>query len=139
MKQLEVVAAIIIYNEQILGMQRNKGDYDYISYKFEFPGGKIEKGETKTEALMRELQEEMNISINIMDKDFFFRCYHKYPDFEVTIDSFLCYVDSPEFVQKEHIAHKWLHLKELDDLDWAGADIPIVERLLEMKKDGLSR
>ena len=63
MKQLEVVAAILTYKGKILCMQRGKGNYPYVSFKYEFPGGKIEPGESRHEALERELREEMNIHI----------------------------------------------------------------------------
>lgn len=134
MKHLDVVAAIIIYDNQILCMQRDKAKYEYISYKYEFPGGKIEMGETKPEALMRELKEEMNISVKISDEDFFFTVNHTYPDFELTMHSFICCVEFQEFVRKEHVNHKWAYLDELNSLDWAAADIPIVEKLLELRK-----
>ena len=139
MKHLEVVAAIIIYEKQILCMQRNKSNQEYISYKFEFPGGKVENGETKPEALMREIKEEMNISVYISDKDFFFTVHHVYPDFEITMHSYTCTVNTKEFVRKEHIDHKWMYLDEIMSLDWAAADIPIIEKLMELKKDELSR
>lgn len=133
MKHLDVVAAIIIYNQQILCMQRDKTKQDYISYKYEFPGGKIESGETRPEALMRELIEEMNISLEIAEEDFFMTVNHTYPDFELTMYSYICYVDSQEFVRKEHVDHKWLYSEALHSLDWAEADIPIVEKLMELK------
>ena len=139
MKQIEVVAAIIIYNEQILCMQRDKAKYDYISYKFEFPGGKIEDGETKTEALMRELREEMNMCVKVSDEDLFLTVHHTYPDFKITMHSYICHIESQEFIRKEHIEHKWVCVQGLKQLDWAGADIPIVQKLLELKKDELSR
>lgn len=133
MKHIDVVAAIIIYNEQILCMQRNKAKQDYISYKYEFPGGKIENGETKPEALMRELKEEMNISIEISDEDFFCAVDHTYPDFALTLHSYICCVESPEFDRREHVDHKWVYPEALNSLDWAEADIPIVEKLMELK------
>ena len=76
MKNIEVTAAIIINNNEILCMQRDKAKYDYISYKFEFPGGKIENGESKETALMRELAEEMDININITADDYYFTVQH---------------------------------------------------------------
>jgi 8-oxo-dGTP diphosphatase len=133
MKHLNVVAAIVIYNKQILCMQRGKSNQDYISYKYEFPGGKIENGETRPEALMRELKEEMNISLKIADEDFFMTVNHTYPDFELTMHSYICYAASQEFVRREHIDHKWLYLQALNTLDWAAADLPIVEKLMELK------
>ena len=130
MKHLEVVAGIIIYDDKILCMQRNVGKYDYISYKYEFPGGKIEEGETKAEALMRELREEMELDVSISDKDFFMTVTHEYPDFLITMHSFICKTDTMEFVRKEHINHQWLKVNELENLDWAAADKPIVEKIL---------
>ena len=131
MKNIEVTAAIIINNNEILCMQRDKAKYDYISYKFEFPGGKIENGESKETALMRELAEEMDININITADDFYFTVHHQYPDFSITMHSFICRVENRAFVRKEHISHKWLNPKELMILDWAAADIPIVNKLME--------
>jgi 8-oxo-dGTP diphosphatase len=130
MKHLEVVAGIIIYDDKILCMQRNVGKYDYISYKYEFPGGKIEEGESKAEALMRELREEMELEVSISDKDFFMTVTHEYPDFLITMHSFICKTDTMEFVRKEHINHQWLKVNELGNLDWAAADKPIVEKIL---------
>lgn len=131
MKKLEVVAAIIIYKDRILCMQRNAGKFPYVSYKYEFPGGKIEAGETKPEALMRELREEMALEVTINEDDFFMTVEHAYPDFEITMHSFICHVDTQQFVRREHIDHKWLRKEELMSLDWAPADIPIAEKLKE--------
>lgn len=131
MKHLEVVAGIILYKDKILCMQRNVGKYDYISYKYEFPGGKMEEGESKTEALMRELREEMELEVKISDKDFFATVTHEYPDFLITMHSFICETDTMKFVRKEHINHQWLNVEELQSLDWAEADKPIVEKILK--------
>jgi len=131
MKNLNVVAAIIIHNGQILCMQRGQAKQDYISYKYEFPGGKIELGETRIEALMRELKEEMNIEVKIAEEDYFMTINHSYPDFELTMHSYICHVDTKEFVRKEHIDHQWMTPQELKTLEWALADYPIVERLRE--------
>jgi 8-oxo-dGTP diphosphatase len=130
MKNIEVVAAIIIYEDRILCMQRNANKYDYLSYKYEFPGGKVEPGETNSQALMRELREEMGIEINILENTFFMTVDHQYPDFEVTMHSYICRVSSPEFIRKEHINHTWLKRQDLDKLDWAPADQPIVKKLM---------
>lgn len=131
MKKHEVVAGIIIYNDLILCMQRNKGKYDYVSYKYEFPGGKIEPGEIRSQALQRELSEEMALEVNIREEDFFMTVEHTYPDFQITMHSFICHVGSQEFERKEHVDHKWLKREELMQLDWAAADIPIVKKLQE--------
>lgn len=131
MKHYEVVAAIIINNNEILCMQRNKSKFNYTSYKYEFPGGKIEKGESHIEALKREIQEEMLLDINVTENDFFLTVEHKYPDFSIKMHSYICHVINREFVRKEHINHIWLNPKNLSELDWAAADIPIVKKLME--------
>ena len=128
MKKVEVVAAIIVYNELILCVQRNESKLKYISKKFEFPGGKIEEGETKREALKRELVEELDIEPKI--KDLYLSVTHQYPDFELTMHSFLCDADSMNISLNEHISKQWLKKEELSKLDWAAADLPIVKKLM---------
>ena len=128
MKQIEVVAGIIFYEDEILCVQRAKNKLQYISEKFEFPGGKIEHGETQKEALQRELSEELNISADI--KSFYFTVVHQYPDFELTMHSYICEIDTKNITLNEHISLQWLNLNELQNLDWAAADIPIVNKLV---------
>ncbi len=128
MKKIEVVAAIIYFEDKILCVQRPKNKLSYISEKFEFPGGKIEENETKKEALEREIFEELKIPINI--KSFFITVVHNYPDFELTMHSFICEVKTKDLILTEHISLEWLNLDELKKLDWAGADIPIVDKLI---------
>ena len=114
MKKVEVVAAIIKFENEILCAQRAESPLEYISKKFEFPGGKIEKGESKKEALKRELLEELNISPRI--NDLYLTVRHQYPDFELTMHSFICEVETKELTLHEHIAQEWLTLKELKKL-----------------------
>ena len=128
MQKIEVVAGVIFFQNEILCVQRPKNKLAYISEKFEFPGGKIEHGETKKEALERELLEELSISTDI--KALFLTVVHEYLDFELTMHSFICEVETKELTLHEHIAQEWIMLKELKKLDWAAADIPIVDKLL---------
>ncbi len=128
MKRIEVVAGVIFWEDQVLCVQRPKNKLHYISEKFEFPGGKIEEGETKEEALHRELFEELNLATKI--KSFFLTVVHEYPDFELTMHTFKCEVDSKELTLHEHVDQKWLKINELTALDWAAADIPIVDKLV---------
>jgi 8-oxo-dGTP diphosphatase len=128
MKKVEVAAAIIYFEDKILCVQRPKNKLTYISEKFEFPGGKIEEGETQIEALKRELREELNITTEI--RSLFLTVVHEYPDFELTMHSYVCKVETKELTLNEHIAKEWLSLSELKKLDWAAADIPIVHKLI---------
>jgi len=129
MKKIEVVAAIIRNEKKILCVQRAESKLPYISKKFEFPGGKIEANETKREALKRELKEELNIDVSI--NEFFLTVEYQYPDFEIVMHSFLVDVESRELILNEHISHQWLSPNELGPLDWAAADLPIVEKLMK--------
>lgn len=127
MKKIEVVAAIILYNEKILCVQRGDNKYNYIAFKYEFPGGKVEEGETNEEALKREILEELNLQITIDSK--FLIVNHDYPDFTLVMHSYLCSSKTKEIQLSEHIDYKWLDTNELKPLDWAAADIPIVDKL----------
>jgi len=127
MKKIEVVAGIIFSGDQILCVQRPPNKFKYISEKYEFPGGKIEDGESKEDALERELLEELNICVT--NKLFFLKVVHQYPDFELIMHSYTCEVVSKEITLNEHIDKKWLSINELTQLDWAAADIPIVIKL----------
>ena len=128
MKKVEVVAGVVFHEDTILCVQRPYNKLPYISEKYEFPGGKIEVSETKEEALHRELLEELDISMHI--KSFFLTVIHEYPDFELTMHSFICEVDDQRLKLHEHIDYKWLRIDELSALDWAAADIPIVNKLI---------
>jgi 8-oxo-dGTP diphosphatase len=130
MKHIEVVGAIIVRaDEKILCLQRATHKYQYLSYKFEFPGGKIETDESKEDALKRELREELKLDIDI-ESDFL-TVEHTYPDFQITLHTFICRALQKDFTLTEHIACQWLSPAELETLDWAEADLPIVAELKE--------
>ena len=129
MKHFEVVAAVIEYKDKILCMQRGEAKFEYVSYKYEFPGGKVEAGEENHVALSRELREEMDLDVVIGEEDCLLTVEHTYPDFAITMHTYLCKVATPDFAMKEHADFKWLPVSELDSLDWAEADKPIVEFL----------
>ena len=127
-KHYTVSAAIIVENKKILCVQRNKGKYDYISYKYEFPGGKLEVGENEEDALKREISEELNLEIDVAEN--LLVVTHEYLDFDLTMHSYLCKANTEKLVLKEHIDAKWLYKNELIELDWAAADLPIVSKLI---------
>ena len=129
MKHIEVVAGVIEHDGKILCMERDRCKFDYVSFKWEFPGGKIEEGETKEDALKRELREEMEMDIEIVSH--FLDVYHEYPDFSMNMYSFKCIAKSKEFKLNVHHDFKWLKKSELKTLDWADADKPIVDKILE--------
>ena len=127
MKLVEVVAAIIVNDNKILCVQRGESKLPYISKKYEFPGGKIETGETNEAALIREISEELSLEIHSLKH--FQTVEHAYPDFKITMHSYMCKVDNPILKLSEHIDFKWRKPNEMYDLDWAAADLPIVNKL----------
>ena len=128
-KRIEVVAGIIEYEGKILCMQRDQGKFDYVSFKWEFPGGKIEVGETNEQAFNRELQEEMELAVDIIEH--FSDVEYEYPDFIVKMYCYKCNAHTSKFKLNVHKDYKWLDKKDLLSIDWAPADLPIVKKLLE--------
>lgn len=124
MKTIEVVAAIITHNDQIFATQRGYGEF---KDGWEFPGGKMEPGETPQQALMREIREELDTEIEV--GSLVETVEYDYPNFHLTMHCFLCTIRSGELVLKEHEAAKWLTREELDSLDWLPADVKVVEKL----------
>lgn len=128
MNHYDVVAAVICYRGKILCLQRGQTRFPYTSYKWEFPGGKIEIGETPKEALHREIWEEMSMDVRVGDS--VCKVEQDYPDFSITMETFLCDVKTPIFDMKEHHAFCWLLPEELSRLDWAAADWAVLRTLL---------
>ena len=128
MKKVFVVAGVIINEKKILCAQRSKNNLNYISKKFEFPGGKIEKFETNEQCLKREILEELSLEIEI--NDFYMLVNHIYPDFKLNMKVYLCSSKNSNVILKEHISCKWLSLEKISNLDWAEADLPVVRKLL---------
>lgn len=125
MKQIEVVAAIIHDNQgRIFVTQRGYGDWkDY----WEFPGGKMEPGETPEDALKREIWEELETRIEI-------ECFVKtiewdYPTFHLTMHCYWCHVESGSHKLKEHEAARWLSKDELRSVEWLPADWQVVNNI----------
>ncbi|WIG83258.1 (deoxy)nucleoside triphosphate pyrophosphohydrolase [Photobacterium damselae] len=126
-KQIEVVAAVLMNGDQFLAVQRGESKLSYVSKKWEFPGGKVEAGETLVAAITRELEEELRITI--ADPQFLLTVEHSYPDFDITMHCFVVNVPTRELELTEHLDSRWLNKEQLWDLDWAAADVPAVEML----------
>lgn len=127
MNHIEVVAAIIQKEDKIFATQRGYGEWkDW----WEFPGGKIETGETPEEALKREIREELSTEINI-DK-FFCTVNYDYPKFHLTMHCYLCLLQNDAMHLNEHEAARWLTKNELPSVKWLPADIEIIKKLKQI-------
>lgn len=124
MKRIEVVAAIIVNDGKVFATQRGYGEF---KDGWEFPGGKVEAGETKKEALVREIKEELDTIIAV--KNLIGTVEYDYPTFHLTMDCFICEVVSGVLELKEHEAARWLEQNQLDAVDWLPADTIAVDFL----------
>ena len=128
MKTIRVVAAIIRKDGKIFATQRGYGAYkDY----WEFPGGKIEAGETPEQALIREIKEEL--ATTIQPERFLMTVEYDYPEFHLSMDCFICSIVEGEPELLEHESACWLSFDHLNDVDWLQADLLIVDRLKQME------
>ena len=126
MKHIEVVAAIIRKEDKIFATQRGYGDWkDW----WEFPGGKMETGETPEEALKREIKEELSADISV--EEFLTTVEYDYPAFHLTMHCYLCTLLDEAMHLNEHEAARWLSKAELRSVKWLPADLEVVERMKE--------
>ena len=123
-KTIHVAAAIICNEDRIFATQRGYGEWKDF---WEFPGGKIEPGETPVEALRREIREELDTEIAVGEK--LTTIEYDYPEFHLSMDCFLAEVVEGRLELKEHEAARWLHKDELDSVGWLPADRTIIEML----------
>ncbi len=122
MKTIEVVAAIIKNDDKIFTTQRGYGDFKGF---WEFPGGKIEAGETPQQALIREIKEELDIDIKV--GELVTTVEYDYPQFHLTMHCFICTIVAGDMVLKEHENSTWLTKDTLDSVDWLPADVELLE------------
>lgn len=125
-KKIEVVAAVIHSSGRIFATQRGYGDF---KDKWEFPGGKIEEGESREEALQREIREELDTEIRIGKS--LCTVEYDYPAFLLVLHCYLCTVAAGDLRLKEHESARWLSLADLESVDWLPADIQILPAIRE--------
>ena len=129
MKTVRVVAAVIKAIDEngepiIFATQRGYGEF---KGGWEFPGGKIEAGETPQEALKREIMEELGTEISV--GELIETIEYDYPTFHLSMDCFWCEIVKGDLVLKEHEAAKWLKKEQLDDVEWLPADVTIIKTI----------
>lgn len=124
MKIIEVSAAIIRDKDKILITKRLGGEFDAM---WEFPGGKLEKNETKEDALLREIHEELNLKIKI--DSYLTTIEYTYESFHLVMHTFFCSIDSGTLTLNDHSDFKWVDLSNLDDIVWVPADIDVIKAI----------
>ncbi len=124
MKTIEVVAAVIKDGDKVFVTRRDYGDFENM---WEFPGGKVEAGESKEAALIREIKEELELDINV--SDFLITVEYDYPNFHLVMDCYLCNICGGKLKLNAHNDARWISIKELDTLNWVPADILVVDKI----------
>ena len=130
MKTVRVVAAIIIENGKAFATQRGYGEF---KDGWEFPGGKIEPGETPEEAIVREIKEELDTEVEVIE--LLDTVEYDYPNFHLSMGCFICKIKSGDLVLKEHEAAKWLTKDTLGSLEWLPADMGLVGEIEKYLKE----
>lgn len=130
MKTVRVVAAIIIENGKVFATQRGYGEF---KDGWEFPGGKIEPGETPQEAIVREIKEELDTEVEVIE--LLDTVEYDYPNFHLSMGCFICKIKSGDLVLKEHEAAKWLTKDTLGSVEWLPADMGLVGEIEKYLKE----
>ena len=129
MKTIEVAAAIIVKDNKVFATQRGYGEF---KDGWEFPGGKLEPGESAREALAREIREELDVDIRV--EKLLETVEYDYPEFHLTMHCFICELLSEEIVLKEHEDARWLKKEELDSVGWLPADVGVIGKITGIGK-----
>lgn len=128
MKTIRVVAAVIGEDDKIFATARGYGEFKGM---WEFPGGKIEEGESPHQALVREIKEELEVEIEVGER--IQSIEYDYPTFHLSMDCFWAKIVAGEIVLKEAEAARWLTRDELMDVEWLPADISLIEEIIRVK------
>ena len=128
MKTIEVVAAIIHQDGKILATQRGYGEYKGL---WEFPGGKMEPGETEEQAILREISEELNVEVVVERK--VCTVEHDYPQFHLVMHCFWCSIGSGVLELREHQSARWLEQPQWKSVEWLPADVSVIEALCNLQ------
>lgn len=126
MKSIRVVAAIIVKDGKVFATQRGYGEF---KDGWEFPGGKIEAGETPREALVREIREELDTEVAV--GELLDTVEWDYPAFHLSMDCFVCSIVSGDLHLREHEAARWLSKNQLYDVEWLPADVRLIPQILQ--------
>ena len=124
MKKIKVGAAIIIEQGKVFATQRGYGEF---KDGWEFPGGKVEDGETPENALVREIREELDTEIEV--GELLETVEYDYPKFHLSMDCFICKIKAGNLILKEHEAAKWLTKETLDSVEWLPADLGLIGKI----------
>ncbi|MEG0314948.1 MAG: (deoxy)nucleoside triphosphate pyrophosphohydrolase [Erysipelotrichaceae bacterium] len=132
MKTIKVVAAVIHKDNKILIAQRLKGEFEG---RWEFPGGKIEANESPREALIREIREELEVSIDI--ENYLMTATYQYKDFRLEMECYMCSIKEPITILNDHKAIKWIPSNiNINKINWVKADVQVIRKaLIEIKKN----
>jgi len=124
MKVIKVVAAVIRNENEIFACKRSYGEF---KGGWEFPGGKVEVGESLEAALKREIKEELEIEISV--NEFIKTVEYDYPDFHLSMDCYFCNITSGDIILNDHSDFKWVNKQNIDELNWLAADIELVKTI----------
>ena len=127
MKTIHVVAAILKKDNQIMIAQRLKGEF---AGQWEFPGGKLEQGETASDALKREMMEEMELHINV--HDYLMTAEYDYSTFHLTMECYMCSLNDEEIHLHDHTAVKWISINDdINSINWVPADVQVIQEVIK--------